>query len=132
MRHIVFAILLSLVLVSPARADDPEEAAEKAAAKEFVKTIQTMVAEGKSQDIGKLVQYPMSVDYKPKIKNAAAFVKAYDTIFTPKVKECVRTHDLSEEVNSIKGDYMVGWGCLWFGPNDDGTMTIFSVNTKNP
>ncbi len=124
----LFAFLFCLLLALPAAAQD--EAAEKAAALKFVKTIKELVAKDQREAIAKLIDYPLNVDGKPKAKNAAAFGKAYDAIFTKTVKECLQKHNLKEEVNSVKGAYMVGWGCIWFEPDDKDIMHIVTVNTK--
>lgn len=126
----LFALIFCLFLALPAVAADQDEAAEQAAALEFVKKVQKMVADDQRDELAKLVTYPLDVDYKPKAKTAAALVKAYDTIFTKAVRECVQKHNLKEEVNNIKGAYMIGWGCIWFEPDDDGKMHIVGINTK--
>ena len=129
MRSLLVAVLC-LLLATPALAADSEEAAEQAAALKFVKTLQDLAAKGQSKDIAKLVDYPLYLDGKPKIKNADAFVKNYDSIFTPLVKECLDQHKMDEEFSSVKGDYPVGWGCIWITPGEKGKMSFGAVNTK--
>ncbi len=126
------AFALMLVLAPVARAADAEEQAEQAEAAKFVKTLQALVAGGQKQELAKLVGYPLEVDGKERAKNEAAFVKNYDAIITKSVVQCAREHDSTEEVFSRNGQYMVGWGCIWFSPAEKGGMTIDAVNTKSP
>ena len=124
------AFALMLVLAPSARATDAEEQAERAEAAKFVKTLQALVAGGQKQELAKLVGYPLNVDGRQRVKNEAAFIKNYDAIITKSVVQCAREHDSTEEVFSRNGQYMVGWGCIWFSPAEKGGMTIDAVNTK--
>ena len=126
------ALAFMFVLSPVVRAADAEEQAEQAEAAKFVKTLQTLVAEGQKQELAKLVGYPLEVDGKERAKNEAAFVKNYDAIITKSVAQCAREHDLTQEVFSRNGQYMVGWGCIWFSPAEKGGMTIDAVNTQAP
>lgn len=114
---------------------DPErfkvEKTEAEAAKDFIRQLQTLAAEDKRQELAGLVSYPLNVNKKPamEIKNADAFVKNYDALFTEAVQECLRGHDLDEDVfvrNQV--EYMVGDGCIWFSPDDKGNMAMFVIN----
>lgn len=122
--RVFFALALCLLLAVPAAADDSDKAA-----KEFIKKLQQLASKDQREDIAKLISFPLDGDIKPQVKNAAAFIKGYDKIFTPAVKECLAKHDMKEEVNSIKGAFMVGWGCVWFEEEDNGKMSIVSINT---
>ena len=147
--RIVLLLLASFTLYSPlvAIADkyDPDtrlsednvkdtkgETPERVAAGNFVKKLQTLTAEGKRQELAKLVNYPLTVDGKERIKNANAFVKSYDAIFTKIVQTCLREHNRNEEIFSRNGQYMVGWGCIWFSLDEKGGMTIDAISTKAP
>lgn len=125
------AFALMLILAPVVRAADGEEQTERAEAEKFVKTLQTLVAGGQKQELAKLVGYPLDVDGKERAKNEAAFVKNYESIITGSVAQCVREHDSTEEIFSRNGQYMVGWGCIWFSPAEKGGMTIDAVNTNN-
>ena len=125
------AFALMLVLAPVARAADAEEQAEQAEAAKFVKTLQVLVAGGQKQELAKLVGYPLKVDGRERAKNEAAFVKNYDAIITKSVIQCAREHDATEEVFSRNGQYMVGWGCIWFSPAEKGGMTIDAINTQS-
>lgn len=127
---LVFALLL--VLAPVARAADAEAQTEQAEAAKFVTILQTLVAEGRKQELAKLVGYPLEVDGRERAKNEAAFVKNYNAIITKSVVQCAREHDSTEEVFSRNGQYMVGWGCIWFSPAEKGGMTIDAINTKGP
>lgn len=127
---LLFAFMCALAL--NAQAMDAAETAERVAAGNFVKQLQTLAAEGKRQELAKLVNYPLTVDGKERAKNANAFVKSYDAIFTKTVQTCLREHDLKEEIFTRNGQYMVGWGCIWFSLAERGGMTIDAVNTKAP
>ena len=126
---LLFAFTCALAL--NAQAMDAQETAERVAASNFVTQLQSLVAEGKRQELAKLVSYPLTVDGKKGSKNADAFVKSYDAIFTKTVQTCLQEHNLKEEIFSRNGQYMVGWGCIWFSPAERGGMTIDAVNTKN-
>ena len=123
---------LTLVLAPFAQATDEEEKAEQIAATAFVKKLQTLIAKNRKKDLADLVTYPLTMDGKTKAANADAFVRGYDAIVTPAVRECAREHDFSEEVFQRNGQYMVGWGCIWFSPDEKGGMTIDAVNTDKP
>lgn len=126
------ALVFMLALAPAAQAADAEEQAERAEAARFVKTLQTLIAEGRKQELAKLAGYPLEVDGRERAKNEANFVKNYDAIITTSVVQCAREHDSTEEVFSRNGQYMVGWGCIWFSPAEKGGMTIDAVNTKSP
>ena len=127
----VLAFALALILAPVVRAADAEEQAGQAEAARFVKTLQTLIAGGQKQELAKLIGYPLVVDGKERAKNEAAFIKNYDAIITKSVIQCAREHDSTEEVFSRNGQYMVGWGCIWFSPAEKGGMTIDAVNTKS-
>ena len=118
------------VLALNVQAMDAEETAERVAAGNFIKQLQTLVEEGKRQELAKLVNYPLTVDGKNRAKNADAFVTSYDAVFTKAVQTCLREHKQKEEIFSRNGQYMVGWGCIWFSPAERRGMTIDAVNTK--
>ena len=125
-------VALTCAFAPNVQAMDAEVTAERVAAGNFVKRLQMLAAEGKRQELAKLVNYPLTVDGKARTKNADAFVKSYDAIFTKTVQTCLREHNLKEEIFSRNGQYMVGWGCIWFSPAERGGMTIDAVNTKGP
>lgn len=115
-----------------ANASDPE-AAEQALARSFIATLQTLVAADRKEDLAKLVAYPLQVNGKTKAKNAAAFVKRYDAIMGKQVRQCLSEYKPeTEELFSRNGQYMVGWGCIWFSPAEKGGMSIDAVNTTQP
>ena len=114
-----------------AQAKEAEMMPELKAAGNFVKQLQALVAEGKKQELARLVNYPLTVDGKKSAKNMDAFVKSYDAIFTKAVQTCLREHNLKGEIFSRNGQYMVGWGCIWFSPAERGGMTIDAVNTND-
>ena len=124
--------VFTCALALNAQAMDAEETAERVAAGNFVKQLQTLAAEGKRQELARLVAYPLTVDGKKRAKNADAFVKSYEAVFTKTVQTCLREHNLKEEIFSRNGQYMVGWGCIWFFPAERGDMVISTVNTKAP
>ncbi len=99
-------------------------------AKDFVKQLRTLAAEGKSREVAALVSYPLTVNKKPRltIKDAEAFIKNYDAVFSKSVRECLRDHKMEEDVFVSNGQYMVGWGCIWFFPDKQGNMAISAIN----
>jgi hypothetical protein len=103
---------------------------EVAAAGDFVKKLQILVAEGKKRELAKLVSYPLTVNGKKSANNEDAFVQRYDEIFTENVQTCLRDHNLKEATFSRNGQYMAGWGCIWFFPVEKGGMIINAVNTQ--
>ena len=103
---------------------------EEVAAGEFIKKLQLLAAEGNKQELAKLVDYPLTMNGKKGAANADAFVKRYNEIFTKDVQSCLRDHDLKEPVFSRNGEYMVGQGCIWFFPTQQGNMVINAVNTS--
>ena len=124
-------LLLALAVAPAARADD-EEKAEQIAAVAFVKKLQGLIAKDRKQELANLAIYPLTVNGKEKAADAAGFVRHYDEIITPTVRNCAREHDFSEEVFQRNGQYMVGWGCIWFSPDEKSGMTIDAVNTAKP
>ena len=101
------------------------------AALEFVKKLQQLVRDGRRDDIAKLIDYPLLVNGKRAIKDAAAFARKYDSVITAQVRECVRNHDTRELMEQVKAAYMVGDGCIWFNePDAQGAATIFAVNNR--
>ena len=125
--RILAAGILCLLLAAPAVAADD---ADKAAL-EFVKSLQQLVRDNKRDEIAKLVDYPLLVDGEPSIADAAAFVREYDAVMPPSVRECLRDHNTGEPMSQVKAAYMVGAGCIWFEPDEANAMTIFAVNTKS-
>ncbi len=134
-RYFVIA-LWSLVLATPVAAMDwlgPR-------CPEFVKSLQQMVKKNERERIAKVVSYPLTVDGKNAVPDQAAFIKAYDSIFTKDVRECVAKEDTSHNLEAVGNSYMIGRGCVWFdkvieegaGADAKRQISILSVNTKAP
>lgn len=117
------------VLPLPALADD-EGDAERKAAVAFVTTVREAVSAGNKEAVAKLVSYPLEVDGAGSVKDSAAFLKRYDAIVTAAVKKCVSEHNAGEDIFQRNGQYMIGWGCFWFSPDEGNRMGIDAVNTK--
>lgn len=123
--RILIAGILCLFFAAPAIASEETDKA----ALEFVKNLQRMLRDNKRDEIAKLIDYPLLVDGEATVKDAAAFVREYDSIVTSHVGECAQNHDTGVPMEQVKAAYMVGPGCIWFEPDDTNAMTIFAVNT---
>ena len=125
----LFLFCAFCTLSVPALADDEGAAGQKAAAA-FVSAVREAVADGNKEAVAKLVNYPLEVDGAESIKDSAAFLKRYDAVITAAVKKCVAGHNTGEDIFQRNGQYMIGWGCFWFSPDEGGRMGIDAINTK--
>ena len=126
MRYL-FVAMLCLVLATPAAAMD--WLGERAPA--FVQSLQQMINADQREAIAQQVVYPLTVDGQASIADQAAFLQAYDAIFTKDVRQCVAGQDTSQNMQAIQSSYMIGWGCIWFDELlDGGGIGIWAVNTR--
>ncbi len=125
MRVLCFVVVCLFLPFSAAAGDTMGKTAQA-----FVKNLQQLLDSDQREAIARQVHYPLTVDGKKSIRNAAAFLKSYDAIFTKAVQQCVKQQDTSVAFEMVKSSYMAGWGCIWFDAFESGTVKIYSVNTK--
>ena len=81
----------------------------------FAKQFQEAVASGKHGKVAQFVSFPVRVNYatgKHRMIEASEFLRSYDAIFTPAVKEAVLKQDLNDLHESWRGT-MFGAGTVW-------------------
>lgn len=78
------------------------------ALKIFIKDLQYMIASDNTEEISKLVRYPLNST----IKTKSDFLASYNKIITPKVKDVVAKANLRQLFRNYKG-VMIGNGEIW-------------------
>ncbi len=117
--------MLALFLPTGAHAD---KATDKLAA-EFVVTIQKLIKEDNAKAIAKLILYPLNVmdEAVDVAQNEAEFIKNYDTIFTPYVKNCILEENEKGGPYQARDTYYIGGGDCVRAMERDGKMLISTI-----
>jgi uncharacterized protein len=96
----------------------------------WVKVLKQAVADDHREEIASMVHYPLRVNSDKgkyiKIRDQAAFLKSYNDVFTPKVKQAVLSEGDTGFFAKDKG-VMLGRGDLWFSLYD-GKLLIKAIN----
>jgi len=93
------------------------------ALKIFIKDLQYMVANDNTEEISKLIRYPLNST----IKTKSDFLAGYNKIITPKVKDAVAKANLRQIFRNYKG-VMIGDGAVWIA-QEGKDFKIIAINS---
>lgn len=96
----------------------------------FLAALQKAVESGDKRRIASMIRYPIVFRSKPRnllIKTPAAFIAAYDRIFTPSVKRAVAEAKAETLFRNSQG-VMINQGEIWFDLVGSGQVKIIALN----
>ncbi len=133
MKNFLCALFAFSVLALSLPADVcADEVTDKLAA-EFVAKLQKLIKENNVKAIAKEISYPLNV-YDEGIyvaQNEAEFIKNYDKIFTPYVKNCILNEAEDGPPFPVRGIYYVGGAtCIWVAEENPGQMQLISIRYR--
>ena len=96
----------------------------------FLAALQKAVEAGDKRRIASMIRYPIVVRSKPRnllIKTPAAFIAAYDRIFTPSLKRAIAQAKAETLFRNYQG-VMINQGEIWFDLIGSGQVKIIALN----
>jgi hypothetical protein len=100
----------------------------------FLADLKTAVRNGNKTKIASMISYPLPLIHgsrKTRVREKAAFLSSYKTIFTPYVRQMIAQQSEKCLFGNDRGT-MVGNGEVWFTELKDGSVKIITVNTTAP
>ena len=100
----------------------------------FLAELQQAVRTGDKAGAAALVDFPLAVngpgETRRSVKDAAAFIRDYEAIFTPGVRQAVLDQRFADLFRNSNGA-MIGDGEIWFSVvGEPGRLAVYAVNRE--